>query len=533
MAIILYYYIIAMQKATAKTLKFLLGDVKISMTIKQLLKGLNYLEIKGNINKIKVQKLTFHSKEATKNSLFICITGSEHDGHSFAEQAVKNGAICLVVERFLPQLKNVVQILVANSRIAMSQLAKTFYGNASDKLKIVAVVGTNGKTSTCILVKEILTYCKKNCAIIGTDGVFANGFEMHTGLTTPDPIMLHEIFHILVARGVEYVAMEVSVQSIYYSKVYGINFEVGVLANITPEHLDFFEDFNTYKQTKLNFFKDYTFKEVFLNADCNDCVLKDVDINSGSKKVSCYGISQPADIFAIDIKTSIKGSGFVLNCKDSILEIKSRVIGVFNVYNQMVAVSVALSLGCVVQDVVGAVGQIKSLPGRYTVLHLPNNNKVIIDYCHTVKAFEEVLSLTKMLRKSGKIIALFGCVGYSDKLKRQEIGKIVGKYCDVAVLTADNPNYVPLSEINADIIEGINANIIKRKVKTTVFEEDSRQSAVALAVEQLGENDTVLLLGKGNEKYNKINGKQEAYNEFDALNAVLTARFNAQSILKN
>ncbi len=529
------------------------------MKLKKLTKNLNYLKLINFNGDNNISGLYNNRKNVLAGGVYFCINGTNVDGHNFANSAVESGATVLVVERYLDDISdNVTQILVKNCRLAMAQMAKTFYHNACDSLKVVGVVGTNGKTSTSLILQDILEKQGYNCAVIGTDGVVAKNYNYITNMTTPDPIILHKIMLDLKKVGVEVVVLEVSAQAIYFHKVFGIKFHSAVLTNISPEHLDFFENYEQYANTKLNFFSDYKIKNKIFNSDCKEALtiseslkmLNEHKLKNLFKKplyfkkraekniskaisetssefyydysnVLTYGIAKPSDIFAIDIKISIKGTEFIVNAKNSIYNINTKLIGIFNVYNILAAISLAKTLNCNDEVITKQLNNYKNMKGRFDVMHLDCNNKIIIDFAHTEKAFEEVLSITKKLRPNGKIITIFGCVGYSSFNKRKNIGEIAGKYSDEVILTADNPNYTPITSINSDIIKGINKynNVI-------VHEEDDRKLAIELGVSKLSLNDTLLILGKGNEKFNKIMGENILQNDFNSVNSAIEKCYN-------
>ncbi len=475
--------------------------------LSQLLENVQVLS-KQNFKDVNINSLFHSSKDCERNSLYFCITGTKVNGHDFASEAIENGAVALVVEKFLPY--DIPQILVPNTRIAMSQIAKNFYDKASDKLKIVSIVGTNGKTTTSMILAKILRTCGKSVGVIGTNGVFFDEeLSLPCDLTTPDPIEMHYIFSQLVAFKIEYVIIEASAHAIFLNKLYGVKSEIGIFTNISNEHLDFFGSMENYSNVKLNFFNETNMKNAIVNID--DKYGKEL-INKLKIPYLTYGIFNPSNTFAVNIKTSMKGTSFIANSNDVLLKINTKLVGDFNVYNILAGITAGLMLNCNVSCIEKALKELERVDGRFNVFELNNNIKVIIDFAHTPDGFEKTLSLVKMLRK-GRIITLFGCVEYADKNKRKLMGEVADKYSDYLVLTADNPNNTSVEEISKDIVAGI------KKCKYEIIED--RETAIKSAFDGLLKNDTLVLLGKGAEKYQKIKGNLVDYSDVDVVKKLL------------
>ncbi len=484
-----------------------------NMKLTNLLNGVPVKKIMHSKN-CNITQLTLNHNEAKKGSLFFCLVGFTHNGHDFAQSAVQNGAVAVVVEHEIANL-NCVQIVVENSRSAMSFIAKNFYARACDDLTIVSLVGTNGKTSITYILNQILTTQGIKTAIIGTTGTKVGNTEINSHLTTPDPIELHYLFQQLKNLQVKVVLLEASAQAIYFHKLDGVTSKVAVFTNCTNEHLDFFKSFDFYEQTKMSFFAYPSVQHAVLNSD-SATSLKIMKQFSGN--VLTYGLTNPASTFAIDITTSLKGSAYVVNCNDQIFEVKTKLIGVHNVYNTLASITAASLLGVQVETMVKALNELASIPGRMNVLNLDCNNKIIIDYAHTPDGFEEVLGIVRKLRQ-GKLICVFGCVGYSDSLKRTEMGKVASTYCNHIVLTTDNPNFAKFETINADIKDGFVSNF------TNYTEIFNRDEAIMHGFSMLTKNDTLIILGKGVETTNKIEGKEVPHNDFDCVNACIEKHY--------
>lgn len=485
------------------------------MKLKKILENINIIKLIGNKN-LEITNLACNHNEVQKGAIYFCLVGSTVDGHIFANDAIKNGAVCLVVEKEVVTEQNVTQIIVKNSRETMSLMAKNFYDKCCDKLKIITVVGTNGKTTTAYVISQILNKEGIKNATIGTNGtIVSENIKFNSKLTTPDPIELHYLFKQLHSLKVEVVILEASAHAIYLNKLAGITSEIAIFTNLSNEHLDYFKTLQNYEYVKMSHFKSESVKSAIINVD--DATGFKI-LNSDEVQVFSYGLKNPSSTFAINISLSIKGMRFVVNAMDNLLEVKTKLVGLYNVYNILASINAALLLGCSLENIINALKDMPAVPGRFNVYNLDCNNKVVIDYAHTPDGFENVLSLVKSLRK-GKIITVFGCVGYSDRNKRKEMGEIAAKFSDSIILTTDNPNYVSYEEINADIKLGF-------KNFTNYCEIFDRQLAIYDGVCKLIKNDTLLILGKGVEVTNKINGKDIPCNDLDSLNYAIEKVFN-------
>lgn len=469
----------------------------------------NISAIKENyVNNLNIKSLSHNSKQCEKGGLFFCLTGDNFDGHQYVKEAEQNGAVAIICERKVDS--KLTQIIVNDSRIAMAEIAKRFNNNVADKLKIISVVGTNGKTTVCAILAQIMRACGKKVGVVGTNGVFFdNELKIPCSLTTPDPIELHYIFNQLYMFNIEYVIIEASAHAIALHKLHGIKNELGIFTNISHEHLDYFKTMEEYALVKSNYFNKDNMDVCVINID--DKYGKELCSNTNSKCFS-YGIANPANTFAIDIETSMKGTKFVVNTFDNIINIKSVFVGDFNVYNTLAAITAAKLLGCSNDIIKDAIKAMSAVEGRFNIFEYKNNIKVIVDFAHTSDGCEKTLEIIKRLRK-GKIITVFGCVDYSDKEKRKNMGEVVDKYSDEIILTADNPNYLSVDEIAQDIKKGI------KKCKTTVI--SNRKQAIEFAFKNLKTNDTLVLLGKGAEIYQKVKGRNEKHSDILVVKSLI------------
>ncbi len=476
------------------------------MKLSELIKNLEIVK-KLNFSDCDVKEIVTDSNSVTKGGLFICIKGKDYDGHSYAKQAERYGASAIVCE--IEQNTSIPQIIVKNSRKAMSVLGANYYNNPDKKLKLIGVLGTNGKTTTTHLITSILANSGVNCGLIGTLGIFYNGNFTEANLTTPDPLELYKILADMYENGVETVIMEVSAHAVYLDKVYGLNFEIGVFTNLSHDHLDFFDTMENYKQAKLKFFRENKCKFTVINSD---------DVLSGEimrllPKSITYGIENPADTFAIDVKEHTTYTYFVINLFDRVYDVKLNLIGRYNVYNALAAATCSALYGITTDKVIEGLENLKGVSGRLELIY-DKDYCIYVDYAHTPDGLEKTLNVLKPIC-TGKLICVFGCGGNRDEKKRKIMGEISGKLSDFTVITTDNPRYEEPMEIIWEIEKGVLENS-----KNYVIVQE-RPLAIKYALEYAKKGDVVLIAGKGSEKYQDVFGIKRLYNDKDTVEKLL------------
>jgi len=468
------------------------------MRLKKIIANLDIIKI-SNFKDYNIKTITHYSKDVVDSSIFICLTGNNCDGIDFVEEAIIKGAKCIITDVSFED-DRICVILVKDSRIAMSIVAKNFYNRCCDTMKIIGVVGTSGKTSTSIIIGNLLSINDKKIGIIGTNGVYIGGIRLDNKFTTPDPLELHYIFYQMKMLGVDIVVMEVSAQAIYYKKVYGIMFDIGVFTNISEEHLDFFESFEKYVKVKMDFFCSKNMKECIVNVD--DFYGRELAYKVDIPCVS-YGINSPSNSFAIDMKFGLETTQFVANVLDDIINVSCCYVGMYSVYNILAALTVAKLLGFDKNELQSSTARLTIIDGRFNVYN-SGSKKVIIDFAHTPKSIESLMEHIKSHSKS-KIISVFGCVGYSNKQKRIDMGNIVAKYSDMIVVTSDNPGKTKFCDICNDIIIGIG--------NTPYVCIEDRVTAINYAYSIMNSDEILVLIGKGAEDFQKIGDERIAYSD--------------------
>ena len=476
------------------------------MLLKDLIKGINYKKILGDQN-IEINEVKTFSCEIVSSGLFICLKGNNFDGHDYYQEAIKNGAKAIITQKVLDT--DVCQIVVEDARIAYSICVANFYSNPQKKIKFIGVTGTNGKTSTTHLIASILNNYGVKCGIIGTLGVYYCDIYKETNLTTPDPIEFFSTLSEMLGYGVEYVAMEISAHANFYKKLYGVEYEVLAFTNLSQDHLDFFENMENYERAKLKVFNENKHKYIVTNVD--DEVGKKIAVNY--KNTITYGIKNPSDVFAINVKQSKSCTNFIVNLFDKVYSVHSNLIGLFNVYNSLCAVTCCALIGVPLEKVIVGLTSFKGVSGRLENVY-DKKFSVFIDYAHTPDGLEKVLKALKPYAK-GKIICVFGCGGNRDKTKRKIMGETSGKNSDFVILTTDNPRFEEPMQIIYDIEDGVKNSGVKY-----VLVED-RKDAIRYALSMAREKDVVLVAGKGSEKYQEVLGVKKPYSDKETINEII------------
>ena len=436
------------------------------MNLENLIKNLE-AKVIGETN-LDILDITYNSKKVKKGSLFVCLCGENSDGHDFAKDAERNGAAAILCEKQVQV--NIPQIIVSSTRKALSKVFSCFYDNPQNKLKIIGLTGTNGKTTTSFLIKSILEESGKKVGLIGTQGAFIGKQFFQTGLTTPDPQLLFKLLKQMVDFGVEYVVMEVSAHALALDKTEGIVFEVGVLTNLTQDHLDFFKTMENYKRTKFKLFEGNKIKSAVLNFD-----------DEFGRKLAetitvpflSYSLNNPSDVFAAKIGNKNGKNKFIVNILDNVFDVESNLIGEFNIYNSLAAASVAAMLGCSTKQIKNGLEKLLGVEGRLNRFNLSNGVVAFIDFAHTPDGIEQALNAIRELNFK-QIITVFGCSGNRDKDKRHKMGQIAEKLSDYVVLTTDNPRFENPELILDDIEIGMEKTAHTRFV--------SREQAIEFAL---------------------------------------------------
>ncbi len=464
------------------------------MKLKHLISGLDCRVLGANNRDI--LSLEHVAQKAGKKSMFFCLNGRNARGEDFAAEAIKNGCKVIVAENSIVAGGNITQILVNDTRKAISEIASAFYGNPASKLKIIGVTGTNGKTTTTSMIAHILKSCGHNVGIIGTLGASYCGKHTNTGFTTPDPIILQQIFADMVDCGVEYVVMEVSAHAIYLHKLWGIILDVIAFTNLSQDHLDYFDNMENYYQAKKMIFDEPCHKYAIvctdspygrrLSSDCKGCI-------------TCSTNGQPADINAQLLEHTISGQSFSIASSSGRQNFSLNLLGQFNLQNATVAISCCMACGLTLPQISNSLASLKGVDGRFESY---SNGKctIIVDYAHTPDGLNNLLKTAKEVAGKNRLISVFGCGGNRDTDKRPQMAQISEQLADYTIVTTDNPRFEDNYKIAQDICSGFTKN------KYMVLLD--RGQAVRKAVSICKTGDIIALSGKGAEDYIDVCGKK-------------------------
>jgi UDP-N-acetylmuramoyl-L-alanyl-D-glutamate--2,6-diaminopimelate ligase len=458
-------------------------------------------ELRGD-GSVEIRDLAYDSRRAGQGTLFFCFPGERTDGHDFAAAAMEAGASALVVER--PLELDVPQAQVEDARAAMAPIAAAFNGDPTSELGVIGITGTNGKTTTAFLVRQLLEAAGHHCGLLGTVQQVVAGQVEEVERTTPEAIDLQRTFDRMLESGDEYCAMEVSSHALVLHRADAIHFAVKVFTNLSQDHLDFHADMEDYFEAKRLLFSGEGGAPIIeleggvsvINVDdaYGRRLAEDLDCGSDGECVSYSAAGAEADLSASGVAFDASGSRFACTTPQGEIEVGIPLPGDFNVSNALAALSVAHALGLDLASAAAALASAEQVPGRFESIDEGQPFAVVVDYAHTPDSLENVLGAARRIT-SGRLISVFGCGGDRDREKRPLMGRAAAELSDVAVVTSDNPR----SEDPAAIIEQIEAGIDDRAHAEIAVEQD-RRAAIAIALGRAGDGDTVVIAGKGHEQ---------------------------------
>lgn len=457
--------------------------------------NLNELFEDNTLPATEITGLTQNSAKVKPGFVFFAVKGYSVDGHLFIDDAIKNGAIAVVSEQKL-SLKEVPSILVKNITIAMARAACKFYDYPANKLKIIGLTGTKGKTSTAYLTESILFAAGLKPAVFGTINYRANGeLISQAPNTTPEPLVLEEMISFSVKQNCDSLVMEVSSHALELHRTEGINFDIALFANLQRDHLDFHLNFENYFAAKVKLFdnllntqntkKD---KTAVINID-DEYGKKLYSYLNGKVKIITYGIKEKADLHAASIKPSLDGVDFEINGHAAHINL----LGAHNVYNALGATACSLARGISWDVILKGLSNLKGVPGRMQRVDEDQNFYVFVDFAYTNEALLRAYETLKPYQK-GRLITVFGCGGQRDRTKRPLMGASATKNSDLVFLTNDNPRNEDPKIIFEDILKGISD-------KSKVILEPSRRAAIQKAIFSAKPKDIIIIAGKGHEDY--------------------------------
>ena len=478
------------------------------MKLHELLKDMNVLETNVSPD-TEISGIFYDSRKVEQGSLFVAITGFAADGNRFIPMALSKGAAAVVTAK-KPQ-GDVPYILVDNDRLALAMLGVNWHGRPAESMKIIGVTGTNGKTSTTLLLKQVLETCRgAKVGLIGTMSNLIGDEEIPTERTTPESLDLQALFARMRSAGCTHVVMEVSSHALTLDRVGGVRFDVAAFTNLTEDHLDFHKTMDAYCDAKAELF-----------ARCDKAVINMDDSYAPRmlEKAKCHVLKlscHEGDLLAKDAVLHAEGVAFTAVCGGKEVPVRLPIPGKFTVYNALGVMGIALQLGIGLEESAAALRNAQGVKGRMEVVPTPGKDySVLIDYSHTPDALENVISSVQDFCR-GRVITVFGCGGDRDPIKRPIMGRIGVQLSDIAVITSDNPRTEDPEAIIRDIVAGVKEEYGVYKVVC------DRRAAIRYAMDIAEKDDIIILAGKGHETYQEINGVKYHLDEREEVAAHLT-----------
>ncbi|RRD96265.1 UDP-N-acetylmuramoyl-L-alanyl-D-glutamate--2,6-diaminopimelate ligase [Clostridiales bacterium COT073_COT-073] len=473
------------------------------MKLANLLEKVTTLAVKGNME-TEITGIANDSRQVKKGFLFVAVKGYETDGHLFCEQAITNGAVAILLEdeKYWQDewaiKNNVTLIRVADSRPVLAEVAAAFYGRPAERMKMVGITGTNGKTSTALLTYRILEETGHRAGVIGTISNFIHQKEIPAERTTPEAHQLQALLAEMAAEKVEAVMMEVSSHALDLHRVNGIPFKVAAFTNLSLDHLDFHKTMDHYLAAKSKLFQMTEVAVVNLDDPATGKLLQ----NHGCRQVLYYSLKDSAaDLYADQIEHHLTGTSYWLHLTGQKYHIRLKTPGNFSVYNSLAAFGLAWQLGITPAEIAAVLENCSQVRGRFQTIALPTGATAIVDYAHTPDGLENVLKAIAEF-KTNRVITVFGCGGDRDRSKRPLMAEIAEKYSDYTIITSDNPRTEDPQAIVMEIASGMR----KRAYQI----ETDRKTAIEKALVLAKSGDVVLIAGKGHEDY-QIIGKQKIH----------------------
>lgn len=459
------------------------------MKLRKLLKPYPSVVVKGS-KEVEITGICANSKMVAPGNLFIARKGFTHDGAAFIEEAVSAGAAAVLTDIYDPFLHNVVQVLSPKIPHFEGEIAKNFYQSACDRLLLVGVTGTNGKTTIAYLLKHLLDAARLRAGLIGTIHWVIGEHQIPSLNTTPDLITNHKLFYEMVQTGCQAAVMEVSSHGLDQGRVVGLDFDVAIFSNLTLEHLDYHKTMEEYADAKSLLFKGLQGGKAVVNGDDP---WAEVVLRGCQAAVFRYGIEKEADLKAEGVRLSAEGTRCTLLYQGQQIAFYTSLIGRFNLYNCLAALAGALACDLPLESAILALQTFKSVPGRLERIANKLHLDIFVDYAHTDDALENVLKTLFEIKKT-RIITVFGCGGNREVSKRPKMGAVAEKFSDCVVLTTDNPRQEDPDEIIRQSLAGF-------KNPARVVVEPDRRQAIEKAIDLALPNDILLIAGKGHETY--------------------------------
>ncbi|OGP54847.1 MAG: UDP-N-acetylmuramoyl-L-alanyl-D-glutamate--2,6-diaminopimelate ligase [Deltaproteobacteria bacterium RBG_13_52_11] len=488
------------------------------MQLARLIRSLDVIESRG-IMDVDITDISYHSHRVKEGTLFVAIPGTKRDGYHFIEESITRGARAIITEQIPLHPVDIPLVVVKDTRKALAQISAEFFSHPSREIRLVGITGTNGKTTTSYLIESIIKAAGKAVGVIGTINYRLGKKVQPAPTTTPQSYDLQQLLREMITKGAEYVVMEVSSHALDQERVRGCHFDVGVITNITPEHLDYHEDMDRYFAAKKRFFHEIlpeSEKDPWAIINLDDPLLEDLQKELPPVRVMTYGLDQ-GEVKAPQREISLGGIRATLSSPSGPLEIRTPLIGEYNLYNIMAATAVGISLGIPTEAIHQGIKDLSLIPGRMERIG-DGNPWVLVDYAHTPDALEKAIKEVRRLAL-GRVFVVFGCGGDRDRTKRAPMGRIGVTWSELAIITSDNPRTEDPLKIIEEIEKGARG-VSPHRYLVIPDRRKAIQKAIALAEEQ----DCVLITGKGHEDYQIIGEQRLPFDDRDEARKALEER---------
>lgn len=489
------------------------------MLLASVVSELDFVTLKGDLQR-EVSRVAFDSREVTPNSLFVAIMGFTVDGHHYIRKAIDMGATTIIVEKDIVIEEDITILKVADSRKALARVSANFYDNPTDKLNLIGITGTNGKTSTTYFIKSIFEQANKSIGLIGTIGTMINNEVKKNKNTTPESLHLQQTFSEMVDFETNNCIMEVSSHALSLKRVAYSSFDTAIFTNLTPDHLELHHTMEDYFLAKAELFqmaKEYN----VVNVD-DEYGRKLVNkIRYFDTKLVTYGVVLESDIYASDIHYGADFTRYLVHTPKGSIEVQVNIPGEIYVYNSLAAIACAYCNNISLEDIQKGINSLEGIKGRLEVVYQDEDVKIVVDFAHTEDGLEKALTTLKPHAK-GRMLLVFGVYAAPDEQgrdKRLAMGKVAAKYADIAIVTSDNPKDQDPNAIIAEIVEAIEED----NGSYEVFVD--RKAAIERVIELSDKGDIILIAGKGHETSQIIGEEEIPFNEVEiALNAIRTKK---------
>lgn len=492
------------------------------MLLSKCIENIDVKQIQGHLE-TEISHVAFDSRKIKPGGLFVAISGFSTDGHLFIKQAIEQGASAIVVEKDVEVPESVTLIKVDNGRLALAHISANFYGHPTEKLNMVGITGTNGKTSISYFIKALLEQMHYKTGVIGTMGTLIDNQKIDTPNTTPESLTLQGICADMASASVDYCIMEVSSHALDLNRVAGCRFKSGIYTNLTPDHLELHHDMASYFAAKAKLFKMTDRANIINMDDPYGKKLKEMHLSSADSTVAFIGYSlyESSEVMAKDIEYAADHSIYTAVTPKGNIQIRVNIPGEIYIYNSLAVVAWAYSEGFELQDIAEGISALKGVKGRFETVYDAHQRKVVIDFAHTEDGLEKALSTLRPFVKN-RLLLVFGVYAAPGHLgldKRLAMGKVAAEKADYSFVTSDNPKEQDPLAIIADVVS---AMAHRQGCFTT---EVDRKKAIEMALESMEEGDILLISGKGHETAQVIGKVEVPFNETEIVKQKMTELF--------